>query len=242
MSSLYNTEHIEISNNDDIISIMIKTDTFDNTITEPIKNIFDNLFNHYDSKQNNQFGCIFNLDILSTYNIYCYAREFKNYFMQNAKKLDTHVYASVIVTSRTFIKCVIKPIIILTKSSNTCAFKKTHSDATTFLQNFRISHNILENNLDTWISPPSPSQSTRLSIHNTDIHLSSLSSSTKTDSIKTDSTTSDSTMNDSTTSDSTTNDSTTSDSATNDSITNDSITNDSATNDSATNDSDQDLD
>ena len=39
MSSLYNTEHIEISNNDDIISIMIKTDTFDNTITEPIKNI-----------------------------------------------------------------------------------------------------------------------------------------------------------------------------------------------------------
>ena len=58
MSSLYNTEHIEISNNDDIITIMIKTDTFDNTITEPIKNIFDNLFNHYDSKQNNQFGCI----------------------------------------------------------------------------------------------------------------------------------------------------------------------------------------
>ena len=207
MSSLYNTEHIEITNNDDIISIMIKTDTFDNTITEPIKNIFDNLFNHYDSKQNNQFGCIFNLDILSTYNIYCYAREFKNYFMQNAKKLDTHVYASVIVTSRTFIKCVIKPIIILTKSSNTCAFKKTHSDATTFLQNFRISHNILENNLDTWISPPSPSQSTRLSNHNTDIHLSNLSSSESNSS-----TTNSSTTNSSTTNSSTTNSSTTSDS------------------------------
>ena len=173
MSSLYNTEHIEISNNDDIITIMIKTDTFDNTITEPIKNIFDNLFNHYDSKQNNQFGCIFNLDILSTYNIYCYAKEFKNYFMQNAKKLDTHVYASVIVTSRTFIKCVIKPIIILTKSSNTCAFKKHTLEATTFLQNFKISHNNLDNNLDTWISP-SPSQSTRLSTQNTDINLSNL--------------------------------------------------------------------
>ena len=227
MSSLYNTEHIEISNNDDIISIMIKTDTFDNTITEPIKNIFDNLFDHYDSKQNNQFGCIFNLDILSTYNIYCYAREFKNYFMQNAKKLDTHVYASVIVTSRTFIKCVIKPIIILTKSSNTCAFKKTHTDATTFLQNFRISHNILENNLDTWISPPSPSQSTRLSIHNTDIHLSSLSSSATTDSATTDSATTDSA---------------TTDSATTGSATTGSATTDSATTDSATTDSDQDLD
>ena len=213
MSSLYNTEHIEISNNDDIITIMIKTDTFDNTITEPIKNIFDNLFDHYDSKKSNQFGCIFNLDILSTYNIYCYAKEFKNYFMQNAKKLDTHVYASVIVTSRTFIKCVIKPIIILTKSSNTCAFKKTHSDATTFLQNFRISHNILENNIDTWISPPSPSHSTRLSNHNTDIHLSNISSSSTNSSTTNSSTANSSTTNSSTTNSSTTNSSTTSDSS-----------------------------
>ena len=237
MSSLYNTEHIEISNNDDIITIMIKTDTFDNTITEPIKNIFDNLFNHYDSKQNNQFGCIFNLDILSTYNIYCYAKEFKNYFMQNAKKLDTHVYASVIVTSRTFIKCVIKPIIILTKSSNTCAFKKTHTEATTFLQNFKISHNNLDNNLDTWISPPSPSQSTRLSTQNTDINLSNLSSSATNSSA-----TNSSATNSSATNSSATNSSATNSSATNSSATNSSATNSSATNSSAMSDSDQDID
>lgn len=175
MPILYNNELIHITNNDDIVTVLVQSDNYNEDIVEPVKNTFDRLFDEYSQKpMNKQFACIFNLSELSCYNIYCYAKEFKTYFKEHSDQLHASISASVIVTQRTFIRCIIRPLIRLINSGQTYAFKNTVEEAQTFLKTFReqraqeqsetVDLPDIESECDElWAQPVSPTTATQLS-------------------------------------------------------------------------------
>lgn len=112
-----------------------------NYSTTPADNRSNLLLNTIDANQsiNDQngssrtFGCIFDIHLLSSLNLYRYAKEFKPFFHTHKELLHRVVHSSAIVVDSSLLRIVITPIINFINSGRPFTFTKNIEEATKFV-------------------------------------------------------------------------------------------------------------
>lgn len=132
---MFRNDLLVIYQESDIFKFTALCDKYENSKVEEIKNFFENLFTLFDSQEYKIYGCIFDLSVLSSWSMFNFAKQFKNFFHKHEKDLHKYFVCTSIVTNNTMIRVIIGSIVKLVNKGRPFSFNKNIEQSQYFISN-----------------------------------------------------------------------------------------------------------
>ena len=152
MSRNYQSDLLTIAEEDRILYFTVLKDKYDNTDITGIKNYFTELFEYFTNNQTpSYYGCVFDLKVMSTYNMIKYAGILKDFFKEHKQVLHKYIGCTSIVINNSFIRTILGPIIQFVNKGRPFTFTRDTDIAVEFVTN-----ELEKLNTSTPLTPPPP--------------------------------------------------------------------------------------
>ena len=152
MSRNYQSDLLTIAEEDRILYFTVLKDKYDNTDITGIKNYFTELFEYFTNNPTpSYYGCVFDLKIMSTYNMIKYAGILKDFFKEHKQVLHKYIGCTSIVINNSFIRTILGPIIQFVNKGRPFTFTRDTDIAVEFVTN-----ELEKLNTSTPLTPPPP--------------------------------------------------------------------------------------
>ena len=134
MSRNYQSELLTITQDDrtNIFYFNILKDEYNASQINIIQVYFTDLFEYF-STTTCLYGCIFNIDALSSYNLFNYTKDLKKFFQEHSRALNRYIAATAIIIDSTLIRMILAPFIQLVNKGRPLKFTRDETSATDFI-------------------------------------------------------------------------------------------------------------
>ena len=101
-----------------------------------IKQYFDSLFDNFQKQESfKYYGFIFDITVLSSYNMFKYAKDLRSFFTENKQNLHTYIGCTALIIDSTFIRIILAPLIKLVNKGRSLTFTRDKEHATAVIKN-----------------------------------------------------------------------------------------------------------
>ena len=129
---------VEHNTENNIFHFIVQTDHYDKEDidgTDGIKSYFMKLFEYFEQGENKDsdnpiyYGFVFDISVLSSYNMFKFSKDLKTFFNQYTDTLHKYVGCSAIIVHSTFIRVILAPIIKLINKGRSLTFTRDVDNA-----------------------------------------------------------------------------------------------------------------
>ena len=128
---------VEHNTENNIFHFIVQEDKYDKDAIDSddgIKSYFIKLFKHFDNLHSTKdvvqhYGFIFDISILSSFNMFKFSKDLKAFFNQYTDTLHKYIGCTAIIINSTFIRIILSPIIKLVNKGRSLTFTRSFDSA-----------------------------------------------------------------------------------------------------------------